>query len=147
MAVAYSLTLQPRQKRNSSIQQAEELHVETAYWIVAGLTAALFLFTGGFKLALSKDALREKGMEWTVDFTPNGVRGIGIAEILGAIGLIVPPLTGIAPWLAPVAALGLVIIMLGAIRAHRKRGGSIAPNIVFGLLALAAAVLGFIVWL
>ena len=55
-----------------------------------------------------------------------------------------PPLTGIAPWLAPVAALGLVIIMLGAIRAHRKRGGSIVPNIVFGLLALTAAVLGFI---
>ena len=121
--------------------------METAYWIVAGLTAALFLFTGAFKLALSKDALREKGMEWTVDFTPNGVRAIGIAEIAGAIGLIVPPLTGIAPWLAPVAALGLVVIMLGAIRAHRKRGGSIAPNIVFGLLALAAAVLGFIVWL
>ena len=56
------------------MQQAEELSVETAYWIVAGLTAALFLFTGAFKLALSKDALREKGMEWTVDFTPNGVR-------------------------------------------------------------------------
>ena len=120
--------------------------MEFAYWIVAGLTAALFLFTGVFKLALSKDSLRDKGMEWTVDFTPNGVRGIGIAEVLGAAGLILPPVTGIAPWLAPVAGLGLALIMGGAIRAHRKRGGSIVPNIVFGLLALAAAALGFVVW-
>ncbi len=74
------------------------------------------------------------------------MRGIGTAEILGAIGVIVPPLTGILPWLAPVAALGLVAVMIGAIRAHLKLGDTIVPNVILAALALATAVLGFILW-
>lgn len=116
------------------------------YWILAGSLALAFVFSGAFKILQSKEQLRSKGMEWTVDYSQNAIRGIGAAEILGALGLILPPLTGIAPVLAPVAALGLVVIMVGAIRAHLKRGGSIVPNIVLGVLALAVAILGFIVW-
>ena len=121
--------------------------MELAYWIVAGLTAAAFAFTGVFKLALSKEQLKAKGMNWTDQFSQNGIRGIALAEILGAIGLIVPPLTDIAPWLAPVAGLGLAIVMVGAARAHQKLDETIVPNVVLGVLALASAVLGFIVWI
>ena len=69
------------------------------------------------------------------------MRLIGILEILGAIGLILPAVTGIWPWLTPLAAAGLVLTMVGAMIVHGRRGefSSIWMNIV--LLALAAFVL------
>jgi DoxX-like family len=80
-----------------------------ALWIVQGLLALLFLFTGGTKLVLPLEALTEQ-------FPLPGlfVRFIGVAEVLGAIGLILPGLLGIRPGLTPLAATGLVIIMIGA---------------------------------
>ena len=120
--------------------------MEIAYWIVAGLTAAAFAFTGVFKLVLSKEQLKAKGMNWTDEFSQNAIRGIAAAEIIGAIGLILPPAVGIAPILAPLAGLGLVIVMIGASRAHHKLGETIIPNVVLGVLALASAVLGFLAW-
>jgi hypothetical protein len=80
-----------------------------ALWIVQGLLALLFLFTGGTKLVLPLEVLTEQ-------FPLPGlfVRFIGVAEVLGAIGLILPGLLGIRPGLTPLAAAGLVIIMIGA---------------------------------
>jgi hypothetical protein len=78
-------------------------------------------------------------MGW-VDRTPMPlVRTVGVLEILGAAGLILPPLTGIAPWLAIAASIGLVLIQVGAIAVHLSRGETrkIGLNIV--LLAAAAA--------
>jgi hypothetical protein len=121
--------------------------MEIAYWIVAGLTAAAFVFTGVFKLVQSKEQLKAKGMNWTDQFSQGAIRGIGAAEILGALGLIVPPATGIAPVLAPIAGLGLVVVMAGAARAHRALGEPIIVNVVLAVFALASAVLGFLVWL
>lgn len=120
--------------------------MEIAYWIVAGVLAAAFLFAGAYKIATPKDKLKASGMNWTDSYSQAAVRGIGTAEVLGAIGVIVPPLTGIAAWLAPVAAVGLLIVMIGAIRAHRKLGEPVIANVILGLLAVAAAVLGFLVW-
>jgi hypothetical protein len=67
------------------------------------------------------------------------VRLIGVLEVLGAAGLILPPLTGIASWLAIAAAVGLVLIQVGGIAVHLTRGEArlIGLNIV--LLAAAAA--------
>ncbi len=121
--------------------------MEIAYWIFGGLLAAAFLVTGAFKLFTPKAGLKAKGMDWTDDYSPAAIRGIGLAEVLGAVGVIVPPLTGIAAWLAPVAAVGLLLVMIGAIRTHRKRGENIVPNLVLGALAVVVAVLGFAVWL
>ncbi|WDG18187.1 DoxX family protein [Microbacterium sp. Clip185] len=72
----------------------------------------------------------------------------GVVEVLGAVGLILPPLTGIAPILAPIAAIGLVLVQLGAVVFHLRRGeAKVVPmNLVLLMLAVAAAVLGFIVW-
>jgi hypothetical protein len=78
-------------------------------WVVQGLLAALFLFAGGAKLVLPAEAMKGP-IELPVAF----LRFIGVAEVLGAIGLIVPWLTHIRPVLTPLAAVGLVIIMIGA---------------------------------
>jgi uncharacterized membrane protein YphA (DoxX/SURF4 family) len=80
-----------------------------ALWIVQGVLAALFLFTGGMKLVLPIEEMT-KQMPMPGWF----LRFIGVAEVLGAIGLILPWLMRIRPGLTPLAAAGLVIIMIGA---------------------------------
>src|ERR671932_1511986 len=78
-------------------------------WIVQGLLALVFLFTGGTKLILPIEVLTEQ-----TPLPGAFVRFLGVAEALGAIGLILPGLLGIRPGLTPLAACGLVIIMAGA---------------------------------
>ena len=80
-----------------------------ALWIVQGLLALLFLFAGGMKLVLPIEALTEQ-----MPLPGLFVRFIGVAEVLGGIGLILPGLLRIRPGLTPLAAVGLVIIMIGA---------------------------------
>ncbi|MGW7075248.1 DoxX family protein [Streptomyces sp. NPDC054871] len=106
-----------------------------AYWIVAGLLSLFYLYGGGVKVVRSRERLRPM-MAW-VDSTPMpAVRAIGLIEVLGATGLILPPLTGIAPWLAPAAAAGFVVLQIGAVRVHLRRGDRrIALNITLLLTA------------
>jgi hypothetical protein len=115
--------------------------VNVAYWILAGLLAPFYLYGGTLKVVRSRDRLRPM-MAW-VDTTPLPVvRALGVIEVLGATGLILPPLTGIAPWLALAAGIGFVVLQLGAIRVHVARGDrQVALNLT---LLLAAAVT---VWL
>jgi uncharacterized membrane protein YphA (DoxX/SURF4 family) len=80
-----------------------------ALWIIQGLLALLFLFAGGMKLVLPIEEMT-KQMPMPGPF----LRFIGVAEILGALGLILPGLLRIRPGLTPLAAAGLVIIMIGA---------------------------------
>lgn len=111
-----------------------------AYWIVAGLLAVFYLYSGGVKILRSKDALRPM-MAWVDDMPLAAVRAIGAIEVLGALGLVVPPLTGVAPWLALAAAMGLVAVQVGAGILHLSRREPVWMN-----LALAA-VAGALVWL
>ncbi|MBM9507920.1 DoxX family protein [Actinacidiphila acididurans] len=115
--------------------------MNVAYWLLAGLLALFYLYGGALKVTRSRDRLRPM-MAW-VDTTPlPAVRAIGVIEVLGATGLILPPLTGVTPWLAPVAATGFVLLQLGAIRVHLALGDrQVALNLT---LLLAAAVT---VWL
>ena len=78
-------------------------------WIVQGLLALIFLFTGGTKLILPIEVLTEQTL-----LPGLFVRFLGVAEMLGAIGLILPGLLRIWPVLTPLAASGLVIIVTGA---------------------------------
>ena len=117
-----------------------------AYWIVAGLLALAFLFSGAVKLVRSREQVIGMGMRFAEDFSSPVVKLIGAAEVLGAIGLVLPPLTGIAPVLAPIAAIGLGIIMIGAVVVHVRRSEPPIPNVVLLALAIASAVLGFLVW-
>jgi hypothetical protein len=87
------------------------------YWIVAGLLALFYFYAGTLKVIRSRDQLRPM-MAW-VDRVPlPALRALGAVEILGAAGLILPALTGIAPWLAPAAAIGFVLLQTGAIAVH-----------------------------
>lgn len=119
-----------------------------AYWILAGVLALSYLAAGGMKLARSKEKLASSGMGWVEDFSPGAVKGVGIVEILGAIGLILPPLSHIAPILGPIAAVGLVIVQIiaGIVHVRRKEAKMLVTNASLALLAAVVAVLGFIVW-
>jgi uncharacterized membrane protein YphA (DoxX/SURF4 family) len=113
--------------------------VNVALWIIQIVLAAAFLIAGTTKVLTPKEKLRER-MAWVDDFSQTSVRLIGTAEILGALGLILPAATGIAPILTPIAAVGLIIIMIGAAITHvRRQEPAIVPaNVV--LLVLAAIV-------
>src|SRR5258707_13392275 len=84
-----------------------------AIWVVQILLALAFLGAGLLKLTQPIDKAQGK-MEWVKRIHPNGVQAIGVLEVLGAVGLILPMLTGILPWLTPLAAGGLVLVIIGA---------------------------------
>lgn len=92
-----------------------------AYWVLASLLAALYLYSGGMKVLRTRDQLRPM-MAWVDDLPFPLVRTIGVLEVLGAIGLIVPPLVGVAPGLALASAIGFVLLQIGAIAVHVRRG-------------------------
>jgi hypothetical protein len=110
--------------------------VTYALWIVQGLLAALFLFAGGMKLILPLEKLTGP-----VPLPGLFVRFIGVAEVLGALGLILPGLLRIRPGLTPLAAAGLVIIMIGAIAVTLRGGDLVAAmiSLVVGVLAAFVA--------
>jgi uncharacterized membrane protein YphA (DoxX/SURF4 family) len=110
-------------------------------WIVAGVLALGFLAAGGMKTFRPKEALADN-MGWVEDFSIPGVKAIGILEILAAIGLILPAALDIAPILVPIAATGLVIMMIGAIVVHARRKETQPLPINIVLLLLCA----FVAW-
>ena len=102
-------------------------------WIVQGLLALLFLFAGGMKLVMAPEA-----MAGPIALPVLFVRFIGIVEVLGAIGLILPGLLRIRQGLTPLAAAGLAIIMAGAAVISAMGGGvsqAVFPLVV-GLLSV-----------
>jgi len=96
--------------------------MNVALWIVQGLLAALFTTSGVAKATMSKEALVASGQTGVRDYSIPFIRFIASLEILGVLGLILPGLTGIAPFLTPLAAAGLAVIMVGAARAHSREG-------------------------
>lgn len=110
-----------------------------ALWIVQILLALAFLATGFMKLTTPVDQLAQN-MAWINDVPLWLVKFIGLAELAGGLGLILPALTRIQPQLTPLAGAGLALVMFLAAGFHLTRGefGFIAPNLV--LLALAAFV-------
>ncbi|MEV4318973.1 DoxX family protein [Actinocrispum sp. NPDC049592] len=114
--------------------------MNVALWIVSGLLAAVYLAAGLTKLTQPRQKLADGQMGWAGDMTDRAVKSIGGAELLGAIGLILPWALGMAKVLTPLAAVGLVVVQLGAIVVHlRRKESKVVPgNLV--LLALAAFV-------
>ena len=115
--------------------------MNVALWIAAGVLAVAMLGSGLMKVVQSREKLVTSGMGWAGDFSPGMIKAIGVLELLGAIGLILPALLDIAPILVPVAATGLAITMAGAVAVHvrRKEYPAIAPGAVLLLLALFVA--------
>ena len=116
-----------------------------ALWAVNALLSLAFIGTGALKLARSKQQLHAVGMAWTADASPARIKLAGVAEVLGALGLVLPLATGIAPVLAPVTAAALAGMMVAAIALHLRRKESPAPAVVLLALSLVSAALGFVV--
>ena len=112
-------------------------------WIIAGLLAVVYLASGAGKLIVPKEKLATApGAGWIEDFSAGSVKAIGALEVLAAVGLVLPALLDIAPVLVPLATLGLVLIMVGAVvtRLRRHETKPMVADLVY--LALG----GFVAW-
>ncbi|HVL82798.1 MAG TPA: DoxX family protein [Pseudonocardia sp.] len=112
-------------------------------WIIAALLAAASVAAGGMKLAQPKEKLAASpNMAWAEDYSPGMLKTIGTLEVLAAVGLIVPAVLGVLPVLVPLAAVGLVLLMVGAAITHarRKESQAVVTNVVLIVLALVVAV-------
>lgn len=110
-------------------------------WVIAGVLAAAFAGAGAMKVSQPKEKLATT-MAWVEDFSPGMVKLIGAAELLGAVGLVLPPLVDVAPVLSPIAAVCLALTMVGAVATHlrRKEGlAAAAPALVLGVLCVVVA--------
>jgi uncharacterized membrane protein YphA (DoxX/SURF4 family) len=110
-------------------------------WIIQVLLALLFLFAGGTKLALPLETLKSMGSPNQILLPGLLIRFLGVVEVLGALGLILPGLLRIKPGLTPLAAAGLTILMIGAVAltiAGDGVGAAIVP-FVTGLLSAFVA--------
>jgi uncharacterized membrane protein YphA (DoxX/SURF4 family) len=109
-------------------------------WILQVVLAAMFAMAGFMKLTRPKEKLVGQ-LPWVQDFSPATVKFIGIAEAAAALALILPAATGIAPVLTPLAATGLVVMMVLAAITHlrRKEPSAIAFNAVVLVLATVTA--------
>jgi uncharacterized membrane protein len=113
-----------------------------ALWIVAGIVAVAFFAAGLMKITGKREQMIER-MAWVADYSQTQVKLIGVVEVLGALGLILPAVTGIAPILVPIAATGLAITGVLAALMHIRRGDGVGAAIPSLVLALLAA---FVAW-
>src|SRR5882757_25930 len=113
-------------------------------WVLQILLAVIFVAAGLVKLIRPKADLRAQ-MDWVDDYSDNAVKGIGAVEVLAAIGLILPALTGIGTVFISLAAIGIVLLMIGAAITHgrRKEYPFVAANVLLIVLALIVAVARF----
>jgi hypothetical protein len=117
--------------------------VNIALWIAQGLLALVYLAAGGLKVVRPRERLAASGnFDWMKDSSDAGVKAVGLVEIAGALGVILPRLTGIAPVLTPIAAIGLVVVQIGALRVHlvRDERQPLPANALLLLLAAFVAV-------
>lgn len=120
------------------MKSSKGIHI--ALWVAQGLLAVAFILSGVMKITSPIEEIAANGMTFVDHFSEGMVRFIGISEVLGGLGLILPSLSRIKPILTPIAALGLATVMILAMVYHLSVGEPIVPNIV--LLAIAA----FIAW-
>jgi uncharacterized membrane protein YphA (DoxX/SURF4 family) len=97
-------------------------------WILQSLLAGMFLLAGLYKLFTPKVKL-EENMFWVEDYSSGTIKFISIAEIFGALGVILPLAFNIVPILTPVAAFALAVVMLLATRIHANRNRLVIKGI------------------
>jgi uncharacterized membrane protein YphA (DoxX/SURF4 family) len=109
-------------------------------WILQGFLALLFLGTGVLKLTRSRDEIVAHGLTWAEDYSEPALRALGVAEVLGAAGLVLPPLVGLGI-VTPIAASLLTALTIGAVVVHVRRR-EFLPDVVrtLALIAMCATV-------
>jgi hypothetical protein len=113
-------------------------------WFLQVALAVVFAAVGWFLLTQPREAL-QRMMPWVEDYSYRRVQQIGGAQVAAAVGLVLPAATGILPWLTPLAAAGLLVLMALAAETHyRRRELALLPvTVVLGLLAGLVAVFRF----
>lgn len=124
---------------SAGARRSKALHV--ALWIAQALLALAFGMAGVMKTTQPISDLAAK-MVWPGAVPPGLVRFIGASELAGALGLVLPAATRVKPFLTPLAAAGLVTVMLLAMAFHLSRGEGAALPMNLGFAALA----GFVAW-
>ncbi|MFM7644851.1 MAG: DoxX family protein [Sphingomonadales bacterium] len=119
-------------------KKSKALHI--SLWIAQILLALAFGMAGFMKIAMPVEELAKNGMSFVSDYGVGTVRFIGISEVLGALGLILPAALRIKPFLTPLAALGIAIIMVLATNYHVTHSEPFTPTIILFLLA------SFVAW-
>jgi uncharacterized membrane protein len=119
--------------------------LDLVLWIAQVLLALGFLAAGALHAFRFEQFTANPRMGWGLTVGRSNMRIIGLLEIAGAIGVIVPAVTGVLPWLTGYAAAGLVLVMVAAAIFHARRAEPIAPNLVLGALALLVAVGRFVI--
>jgi hypothetical protein len=117
--------------------------MNTALWIIAGVLAAAFLAGGVIKLVTPRHKLVASSFGgWAEDFGAGTIKAIGALEVLAAAGLVLPAALDLAPVIVPLAAVGVALLMVGAMITHlrRREPRVIAVNVIY--LGLAA----FVAW-
>jgi len=118
-----------------------------ALWAGQGLLAFVYLAAGGLKVIVPREKLVASGrLDWMKDNSDAAVKAVGAVEILGALGVVLPEATGIARILTPIAAVGLVIVQIGAMRVHltRNEREPLPINVILLLLAAFVAIGRFV---
>ena len=109
-----------------------------ALWVAQGFAALVLLLTGALKVMTPKEKLAKK-MHWAAAWPPGRIKLLGLAEMAGALGLVLPTALHIAPVLTPIAAVCLAVLMLGAVHTHRRLHESFVPALVLALVCVAIA--------
>src|ERR1700687_1116501 len=112
-----------------SLKSRRKPIMNIALWIIQVLLALLFLFAGGTKFVFSIEQMRAMGPPNQILLPGLLIHFIGACEVLGALGLILPGLLRIRPGLTPLAAAGLLIIMIGA-TVVTLVGGDVLPALI-----------------
>jgi hypothetical protein len=112
--------------------------MNVALWVLQGLLAFAMAGAGTFKLVTPHDRYAAK-MTWAATWPAARVKLLGLAQVLGAMGLVVPWATGVMPVLTPVAACCLLVLMLGAIKTHADRKEPLVAPAVLAVLAVVVA--------
>ena len=115
-----------------------------ALWIAQGFAALVFFLTGTLKVVTPKEKLAET-MHWAATWPPSRIKLLGLAEVAGAIGLVLPAAMHVAPVLTPIAAVCLAALLVGAVQTHRRFHESFVPALalMFVCVAIAAGRFGF----
>ncbi|MCB1273412.1 MAG: DoxX family protein [Leucobacter sp.] len=112
-----------------------------ALWIATAVLALAFAMAGSMKVAKPYAQIAgQDRMEWTEEVTPAQLKTIGALEVVGAVGMILPAATGIAPWLTPVAAFALAVMMGVAFALHVRRRENGTPSLVLAAISLLVGI-------
>ena len=112
--------------------------MNNALWTAQIFAAIVFVLTGTLKLAAPKEKLVTK-MHWAATWPPGRIKLLGLAEVAGAMGLVLPGMLHVASAITSLAALCLAVLMLGAVQTHRRFHESVVPALVLVLVCVAIA--------